>query len=187
MNKNKTTSPHYFFFLICFMLFIVGASLIALVIVLPTLSSNAQILALLVILTSILAIFVNIYILYKDISKKHIVHKKFRLLPCHRGISFLGKEFILCFRCLGFYIGTLFWGILTNMDYRMWVDFLELVSMVPYIALLIAVILTVPIHGAWLRSHPSENRKQNILRSIVGFVFSTSLWLICGIIIYFAR
>lgn len=169
------------------MLFVIGASTIALVLTLPTLSSNSQPIALLVILTSFLAMFINIYIIYKDVTKKSITHKKFRLIPCHRDLRFFGKEFALCFRCLGFYIGTLFWGILTSLDQYIWTDFLMSIGLVWYIVLLLGVVVTVPIHGAWLRSHPSKTKKQNILRSIVGFIFSISLWLIGGLIIYFVR
>jgi uncharacterized membrane protein len=169
------------------MLFIVGASLIALIIILPTLGYNSQPIALLVILASLLAIFADIYILYKDVAKKPITHKKFRLIPCHRGFVFFGKEFILCFRCLGFYIGNLLWGILTAMDQYIWNDFLMSFGLTYYLILLFGVIATVPIHGAWLRSHPSKAKKQNILRSIIGFIFSASLWLIGGLIIYLIR
>jgi uncharacterized membrane protein len=169
------------------MLFIVCTSLIALILILPNLSHTAQPIALLVILTSLLAISVNIYILIKDVTKKSITHKKFRLIPCHRDLLFFGKEFVLCFRCLGFYIGTLFWGILTSLDRGIWIDFLMLVGPVCYIMLLLGVIATVPIHGAWLRSHPSKTKKQNILRSIIGFIFSASLWLIGGLIVYSVR
>jgi uncharacterized membrane protein len=169
------------------MLFIVGASLICLILILPTLNHSAQPIALLVILTSLVAISVNVYILMKDVTKKSITHKKFRLIPCHRDILFFGKEFILCFRCLGFYVGTLFWGILTSLDRYIWADFLTLVGPICYTVLLFGVVATVPIHGAWLRRHPSKTRKQNMLRSTIGFIFSVSLWLICGLIVYFVR
>lgn len=166
------------------MLFIIGASLIALIMILPTLSSYSQSVALFVILTSILAMFLNIYIIYKDVTKKCVTHKKFKLIPCHRDVMLFGREFILCFRCLGFYIGSLFWGIMTSLDPTIWKDLIISIGLIPYIMLLIAVIATVPIHGASLRRHPSKTRKQNMLRSLIGFIFSVSLWLICGLIIY---
>lgn len=184
MSKNPTR-PHYFFFLICFMLFIIGASLFALIMILPTLSSNAQPIALLVILTSILAIFFNIYIIYKDITKKTITHKKFKLIPCHRDVILFGKEFGLCFRCLGFYIGHIFWGVITDQYPSMWKDLIKSIGLTLYVVLIIVVIVTVPIHGAWLRSHPSKTRKQDTLRSLIGFIFAASFWLIGSLIAYF--
>jgi uncharacterized membrane protein len=169
------------------MLFIVGASLFALILTLPTLNPTSQIVALLVVFASILAIFTNIYILYKDITKKSITHARFNLIPCHRGLKILGKEFVLCFRCLGFYLGNLFWGILTTIDQHLWTDLLKSSGLVYYVLLLIASLVSVPIHGAWLRGHPSGAKKQNTMRSIIGFAFSASLWLIGGLIIYLIR
>jgi uncharacterized membrane protein len=169
------------------MLFIVGASLIALIITLPTLSPDSQSIALLVIFASLLAIFADIYILYRDIAKKSITHRKFKLIPCHRGLVFFGKEIVLCFRCIGFYIGNLFWGILTSIDRYIWNDFLISFGLTFYLIVLFGVIATVPIHGAWLRSHPSKAKKQNILRSVIGFIFSVSLWLVGGLVIYLMR
>lgn len=183
MSKNST-HPHYFFFLICFILFIIGASLFALIMILPTLSPHAQSIALLVILTSILAMFLDIYIFYKDITKKSITHKKYRLIPCHRDLTLFGKDFVLCFRCLGFYVGHIFWAVLTDQYSSLWKDLIEFLGLAMYIVLMIAVIASVPIHGAWLRSHPSKTRKQNILRSIIGFIFSASFWLIGSLIAY---
>lgn len=169
------------------MVFIIGASLFALIMILPTLSPQAQSIALLVILTSLLAIFFNVYIIYKDVTKKSITHKKFRLIPCHRDVMLFGREFALCFRCLGFYAGHIFWGALTAQYSSLWKDLIRSVGPTLYVILIIAVVATVPIHGAWLRRHSSKARRQNILRSLVGFVFAASFWLIAGLITCFLQ
>jgi hypothetical protein len=181
MSRNSARF-HYFFFLICFMVFIIGASLFALIMILPTLSPHVQLIALLVILTSLLAIFINVYIIYKDVTKKSITHKRFRLIPCHRDLMLFGKEFVLCFRCLGFYVGHIFWGALTSQYSSLWKDLTRFMGPALSIILIIAIVAMVPIHGAWLRSHPSKARKHNILRSLIGFVFAASFWLIAGLI-----
>ena len=187
-GKSSTSEdkklPPFFFFLIFFMIFIVGTSIVALISVLPTLASNVQALAVIVIGSCVLALVIDIYILVKYITKRRITYTRFKYLPCHRGITFLGKEFILCFRCIGFYVGTIFWAAITSMKQRIWIDLLFSLGLLGYIILTLISILSVPIHGAVMRRHGIEAKKQAILRSLTGFVFSLSFYLIAGFIIY---
>lgn len=182
---NSNFSPHYFFFIVSFMILIVGASLVALILTLPSLNPYSQSQALVVVFALLLALVANIYIAIKDVTKRSLTHRKFKFIPCHRGLKILGREFILCSRCLGFYFGTIFWGVLTSMNHLIWVNLLKSIGTIWFVLLLAAVISTVPIHGAWLRIHPSRNRIQNVSRSIIGFIFSSSIWLVAGLIIYY--
>ena len=164
------------------MLFIVGTSLFSLILTLSTLDATAQILAILVIAACLFALLTLSYILYKDVTKKNITHKKFRIFPCHRD-SIL-KAFSLCFRCTGFYTGIAFWSIITTIRPTIWANLIEHIGLFGYFVLLLVAIISVPIHGAFVRSHPSRTKKQNGLRSVIGFFFSLSLFLIAGLIIY---
>jgi len=166
------------------MIFIVGTSVVALIFVLPTLTSKAQVLAVIVIGSCVLALVIDIYVLVKYITKRRITYSRFKYLPCHRGITFLGKEFILCFRCIGFYAGTIFWAAITSMKQRIWVDLLFSLGLLGYIILTLILVLSVPIHGAVMRRYRIEAKKQTIPRSIIGFIFSLSFYLIAGFIIY---
>lgn len=91
------------------------------------------------------------------------------------------EEFKFCGRCLGFYTGAAFFGILMAIKNMIYVDLLNLLGPYPYLVLLFVTLLSVPIHGALRRLKLIHN---NRYVHVVGFIFSSSIYLIASFVIF---
>jgi hypothetical protein len=117
----------------------------------------------------------NLGILIHAFIKKELVSKSYFPL-CHD----LLREFSLCARCKGFYIGLAFFTALVATRNTLFIDFLKLVGIFPYVVILIILLLTVPIHGAARRLQLLDG---TALLHVAGFLFSITLYQIAGLII----
>lgn len=92
------------------------------------------------------------------------------------------EEFKLCARCKGFYVGCALFGILLGIKNTIYMDFLRTVGAYPYFVVMFLVLISVPVHGSLRRLKVIES--STIVLHFVGFVFSTSLFLIGNYIVY---
>jgi hypothetical protein len=183
-STSKRKTSRFFPILIFFILFIVAISITSLIFTLPILDPNSRYIAILVIGTCLLALIGMSYIFYKYETRKAFI-KPIQFIPCHRSLIWLGQEFYFCIRCIGFYAGAIFWGAITTIKISFWNDLLIHIGLTYYFIILIIVVLSVPIHAARTRKRVSKTKRDDILRSLTGFIFSLSWFLIAGLIICF--
>jgi hypothetical protein len=89
----------------------------------------------------------------------------------------------LCPRCKGFYLGLLFFGVLSLIKDDLFIDFLNYVGFFAYSTLLVLMLLLVLIHVALRRLKKIDGE---FLLGITGFLFPLIIYMLGSLIVVLA-